>query len=277
MRAVLSRLDDPVEDVVRTAMYALLGVPPRACCTNAILRAADRASANLFGASLALLGHYAAVFDAALTQLLLQLAKPATDMKLRVEVEDHALFRAAQEDRQRVVAAMADFDEEARARLHAKLERAAPAEYAITLQALFIELDGNDPARAAAACACIDARLLGEPELRLRLVALLSSTSIELRREATLALGKLVRWHGIDDEVLAAIPRLADNVTDADCLLACYSAWVLERLGPIARDAIPQVEAASRSSDGFVREAAFGALGRMRGDSPSMWLPRDCW
>ncbi|MCB9880446.1 MAG: hypothetical protein H6832_18720 [Planctomycetes bacterium] len=259
-----SSLLDDVPSVARMAAYALCNMPPIERCARRVVHAFESTRGSLRETGIGLVGHFATVSEDALRLVVRIAATHDLDGPL-----EHAVFRAARHDRDRFVrlveVVLVDLvGEPARAKLIERIRSVVPETFPLHIEACLADLGADEPSVVAAACQRVDARLLCEPSVRERLVACLAHDDLGVRREATLAIGKLVRIHGIDTEVLDAMDMLAQNVVDADRNLASFSAWVFERIGPPARSAIAALERASVTDDNTVRQAATAALKRVR-------------
>ncbi|MCA8971704.1 MAG: hypothetical protein KDC95_18075 [Planctomycetes bacterium] len=259
--ALCTSLLDDVPAVARMAMYAPCSMPPVERCARRVVDAFESARGSVRETSVGLVGHYATVCDDALRLLIQIAATHDLDGPLQ-----HAVFRAAREDRDRVVRLVDLVGEPARSRLIERIRSSVPEGFPQQVETCLEDLEADEPGVVTAACQRVDARLLCEPSVRERLVACLAHEDLNVRREATLAIGKLVRIHGIDTEVLSAMGMLEQNLVDTDRNLASFSAWVFERIGPPARSAIATLERASAEGDDIMRHAASAALKRVRCD-----------
>jgi HEAT repeat protein len=137
-----------------------------------------------------------------------------------------------------------------------------------TAQALAAALTDSDPRGKRAAIDVLETLGPAAAPAAAALVGALNDTDSFVRWSAARTLGKISPV-----EADSAVPGLARLLSDLDLDIRLASATALERYGPAAKDAIPDLVKATRSSDAVMRVATIHALGAVAGPEPHAAVP----
>lgn len=123
-----------------------------------------------------------------------------------------------------------------------------------------------DPDATVRQCACahVGEDLLAQPSIRVSLRRCLRDDSVEVQREATLAVGRSLDALGASSDSFQILDCLVANLLAADLQLACFSAWTLEKLGPDAKPALDALHRVAESASPTLSRSALAAIAAIR-------------